>query len=282
MKKISQFVNKNLIRIAFGFTAIGFIVFICFITFLYLDDYSIRGKGNINMNATGQVGDFIGGVVGSLWSLVSVILFYRALTLQREDLQNQRKELRLGRLEFTVNRITNIIYKQVESFNASNFLNTQSDNNDALSFWKNHIQRFINTMENWRESIRGGTHRDLESFVDSYSDALTSRYDINLYFKKLRGVLILISNLINDREAESDNLILDETTRRQLFEVLKYNLSYEQHLSYIIAFIKFKKLHIRRIKNGVLPNVDTSHIENEITELLETKKLLESINQFTA
>jgi hypothetical protein len=267
MKKISQFVNKNLIRIAFGFTAIGFIVFICFITFLYLDDYSIRGKGNINMNATGQVGDFIGGVVGSLWSLVSVILFYRALTLQREDLQNQRKELRLGRLEFTVNRITNIIYKQVESFNASNFLNTQSDNNDALSFWKNHIQRFINTMENWRESIRGGTHRDL---------------DINLYFKKLRGVLILISNLINDREAESDNLILDETTRRQLFEVLKYNLSYEQHLSYIIAFIKFKKLHIRRIKNGVLPNVDTSHIENEITELLETKKLLESINQFTA
>ncbi|MFT6480485.1 MAG: hypothetical protein ACJAVP_003647 [Spirosomataceae bacterium] len=234
------------------------------------------------MNATGQVGDFIGGVVGSLWSLVSVILFYRALTLQREDLQNQRKELRLGRLEFTVNRITNIIYKQVESFNASNFLNTQSDNNDALSFWKNHIQRFINTMENWRESIRGGTHRDLESFVDSYSDALTSRYDINLYFKKLRGVLILISNLINDREAESDNLILDETTRRQLFEVLKYNLSYEQHLSYIIAFIKFKKLHIRRIKNGVLPNVDTSHIENEITELLETKKLLESINQFTA
>lgn len=40
-----------------------------------------------------QFGDFIGGVAGSFWALAGVLLFYKALTEQREDFQNNKQSL---------------------------------------------------------------------------------------------------------------------------------------------------------------------------------------------
>lgn len=64
--------------------------------------YGVVGGGII-----GQLGDFVGGVSGSLWALAGVALFYLAL-------QEQRKELALQREEFTVNRVLTVVYKQIE------------------------------------------------------------------------------------------------------------------------------------------------------------------------
>lgn len=47
----------------------------------------------INEEIIGQFGDFIGGVVGSIFALVGVILYYVALTEQRKDIEINRKTL---------------------------------------------------------------------------------------------------------------------------------------------------------------------------------------------
>ncbi len=47
----------------------------------------------INKEAFGQFGDFITGVVGSIWALAGVILFYIALKEQRKDIQINRDAL---------------------------------------------------------------------------------------------------------------------------------------------------------------------------------------------
>ena len=45
------------------------------------------------MAQTGQVGDFIGGVIGSVWALAGVFLYFSALKLQQQELKSQREEM---------------------------------------------------------------------------------------------------------------------------------------------------------------------------------------------
>ena len=52
---------------------------------------------SFNASRTGQIGDFIGGVTGSLFSLAAGLLFYLTLTLQRKEFRNSLKELKQSR-----------------------------------------------------------------------------------------------------------------------------------------------------------------------------------------
>lgn len=266
MEKISQFVNKNLIRIAFAFTVIGFIVFICFIAFLSFDGYGIRGK-DINMNATGQVGDFIGGVVGSLWSLVSVLLFYRALTLQREDLQNQREELRLGRLEFTVNRITNIIYKQAEIFNGLSFVHVQSR---KICNWDKHMSDLPSHMSKYSDNISAANvDKDLQRQIENEVHLINGNYEINDYIETLTGTVTIILSLINDKNT-NDEYLLDQITRDQLTKVFKFNVTAEKHITYLKSLLKFinlERVHIQLLDSHSTDS--TNQKENKIIKLIK-------------
>ena len=72
------------------------IILVCFavITFLWIDfDFNYENK--INSEKFGQFGDFLGGVVGSLWALAGVLLFYKALSEQREDIKTNKQALKL-------------------------------------------------------------------------------------------------------------------------------------------------------------------------------------------
>lgn len=55
---------------------------------------SILFDSKVNAEKIAQFGDFIGGIVGSLWSLAGVILFYVALTEQRKDIEINRDTLK--------------------------------------------------------------------------------------------------------------------------------------------------------------------------------------------
>lgn len=71
---------------------IGILLFLFgIIIFLFRENINVNSK--IDANKIAQFGDFIGGVVGSLWSLAGVILFYVALTEQRKDIVINREAL---------------------------------------------------------------------------------------------------------------------------------------------------------------------------------------------
>ncbi|HBN6176799.1 TPA: hypothetical protein L3V69_001408 [Vibrio parahaemolyticus] len=72
----------------------------------------------IKTDVFGQFGDIVGGVIGSLWALAGVILFYAGLTEQRKDIQTnqnalekqisalnyQKEEMELQRKEYAMAR----------------------------------------------------------------------------------------------------------------------------------------------------------------------------------
>lgn len=72
---------------------IGLLLLIFGLLFFLWNDYNFTFENKIQSDKVGQFGDFIGGVVGSIWALAGVILFYVALTEQRKDFATNREVL---------------------------------------------------------------------------------------------------------------------------------------------------------------------------------------------
>ena len=96
---------------------------------------------SIQADKVGQFGDFVGGVVGSIFSLTGVILFYVALREQRKDFKTNAEILRLQKEELQLQREELIETRKV--FEDQSFL-MQEQKNDS---------RFFSLLENHKEMI---------------------------------------------------------------------------------------------------------------------------------
>ncbi len=94
--KEENVMEKWLIGLALLFALLGFLLFI-------IISIGVINVLQHNMDDSagylGNIGSFIGGVVGALWSLVSVLLFYVTLRLQQKEITLQRHELEMTRDE---------------------------------------------------------------------------------------------------------------------------------------------------------------------------------------
>lgn len=79
-------------------------------------------NNQINSNKISQFGDFIGGLVGSIWALAGMILFYIALTKQKESLQVQKDDLALQKEELRETR--KVFIKQEKTLELQQFENS--------------------------------------------------------------------------------------------------------------------------------------------------------------
>lgn len=73
---------------AVGCFTIGSVIGIFFTIFAYKEGYHIWGASNIDFDITSQFGTFVGGVVGTFFTLAGAILIY--LTF-REQIKQSRK-----------------------------------------------------------------------------------------------------------------------------------------------------------------------------------------------
>lgn len=127
-KLLSENSSKRLLWIGVLLFFIGIIIFIW--------KESFTTSSQIDSEKIGQFGDFIGGLIGSIWSLAGVILFYVALTEQREDikinrdalkaqveaLNHQIKEFELQRIELAETR--KVFQEQSATLRIQRFENT--------------------------------------------------------------------------------------------------------------------------------------------------------------
>lgn len=70
--------------------SIGLLIFLTIPTIFLWKEPLFDSSVPINKEHLGQFGDFVTGVVGSIWALAGVILFYVALTEQRKDFNTNR------------------------------------------------------------------------------------------------------------------------------------------------------------------------------------------------
>ena len=132
----------------------GIILFSLGIVLFLWGNIDFDKSKQIDATKFGQFGDFVGGLIGSLWAFAGVILFYVALTEQREDIKTNRKvlntqvnalkqqikefELQREELELTrevfIEQSTTLKLQQFEStyFNSLNLLNNIIQNINYL------------------------------------------------------------------------------------------------------------------------------------------------------
>lgn len=98
----------------------GIFVFIFSLILFSLNDWNISKNSEIDLIRITNFSDFIGGVIGPVFSLVGIVLFYVALTEQRKDfetnkrnLQTQTKALEQQIKEFELQRIELFETRQV-------------------------------------------------------------------------------------------------------------------------------------------------------------------------
>lgn len=77
----------------------------------------VNNNEEIDKDLTGMVGDFVGGIVGTLWSLTGVILFFLALRLQSKELSLQIKEMRETRNVFQIQQFENTFFNLIKTHN---------------------------------------------------------------------------------------------------------------------------------------------------------------------
>ncbi|MDA8595228.1 putative phage abortive infection protein [Flavobacteriaceae bacterium] len=160
---------------------IGLFLFISGIGFfIWKENFSFSNK--LNSEKIAQFGDFIGGIVGSLWSLAGVILFYIALTEQRNDIQINRqtlqaqvdalnqqiKEFELQRTELSETR--KVFKEQSETLKIQRFENTffqllslHHELVDKLNFDRN--QYFGKTEPLEKRAVLSKAFEDLEKRI---------------------------------------------------------------------------------------------------------------------
>lgn len=107
-------------------TFLSIAIVICFLIILSKAFKIYTGRGSIDLTSTGQIGDFIGGVVGTILTAISIILLYKTLQAQNKGAKDQTDQ-------FIRNQIENRFFE---------LLKFHRDNVNELEFefseYKNH------------------------------------------------------------------------------------------------------------------------------------------------
>lgn len=177
--------EKNSLRfIFFGFTILVIGLF-CFFLFQALN---IKSE-TFNIETFSQFGGFIGGVVGSLWSLAGFILFYIALNKQKEDLEINRKALE-SQIK-SMNLQTQEFKAQVQELEETRKVYIEQNKTQSLQRFENTFFNMLSLHHQIVESI----DVDMKEFVKINSEYDTFLINSNEFLRLSKN------NIYNSRDA---------------------------------------------------------------------------------
>lgn len=268
--------------------------------------YKTSHYGNQNFNS---LGGFMSGIVGTVWSLASVLFFYTAISLQRKELQLQRtdleltrKEMESQRKEFTLQnetlkkqRFEDTFFKLVALHNeiANNIeMNKYSRNlkgkllfKDIVEDLETGLSRFHYKDEYDSQSSRSFATpipRTLDEIhknaVEIYANSFykDSNYILSNYFRNLYHIYKYIykTDLVSANEKKFYSVILRAQLSSHELELIFFN-GITDNLGYPKFLFLMKEY-------DVMQNFDFKNVLNEDYEKLYQKLITNLTNPFDA
>lgn len=117
-------------KIAIYIVIFGLVALAIYSLKIFYKGYSLfTDWNNLDIEATGLFGDFFGGVIGSLWTLAGVFLYFSALKVQQKQLDIQMRDMKQNE---------NLISQQQFETTFFGLLQTQRDLKKEMSvtFWE--------------------------------------------------------------------------------------------------------------------------------------------------
>jgi hypothetical protein len=306
--------NRKNAKIIYNF-ALFLLVLLIPIIILYLwnNTYPYSLSAPIDNGKFGTFGDFVGGVLGSIWSLCGILLFYSALREQRADfrtnseallkqvdaLEMQSEEFRLQREELSQSRqvfIEQAKTQRQQRFESTYFsllelytrvtsdLNLQSKNNNYFKSLKSELFKKIPQKQDPIENHEIARQNYLEVFYNQ-------KEELSHYFKLIYRILKIIddSEIIENEKFRYIKILRSQLSENEMFAIyynshsvyggesyrliLKYNLL--KHLP-CTSKIEFAKYLYLINENGKI--VISNATENSFVELNNNSSFLLGFN----
>lgn len=247
---ISERFSKALIFTGI-FLLLVFLILFCYKAIIFNPNLPIK------TDVFGQFGDIVGGIVGSLWALAGVILFYAGLTEQRKDiktnqaalrkqiiaLEKQGEEIELQRQEYEMARKIfeeqrDVLKEQsktskIQQFE-SNFYSLVNIyvriRNEILSSSVDSmidINKKINSVDLTNVDIRDKMKVISENYQGVY---YTNKDRISHYLKTIYRLYKVIDD--QDNLSEKDKYFYAKIVRSQFTEEELYLIYYNAHSNY--------------------------------------------------
>jgi hypothetical protein len=165
---------------AIGITISGGVIFIIALVW-YLASTYFKWGNKLDPTLAAQAGDFIGGIVGSLWALAGVVLVYSALQAQRRDFKTNLVSLNNQIKEYKEHK--EVLEEQSETLKNQRF---------ESAFFK-----MLDSLSNIVESLTIYSHENVPENVpeDIYKDV--NKQNIKVY--QGRSCLIYVFQQINQK-----------------------------------------------------------------------------------
>lgn len=176
---ISYIKKEPIISLAYFCLGIGLIVLAVFIYNICGTYVISRSLTPDDMAQTGQVGDFIGGVIGSIWALAGVLLYFSALRLQQQEMKNQREEMATNQKLLDQQLFENTFFNLLKTQdNIKNSINTKFYNVSLNKMFKLTVTSYdVNGMDFFNKSII--EYGNIYRFVSCHKFTDTSVFKIN-------------------------------------------------------------------------------------------------------
>ncbi|WP_448606696.1 putative phage abortive infection protein [Paenimyroides ceti] len=234
--------------------SISGIVIIIITIFSYLINGNWEYSWTFDEAIIGQFGDFIGGFIGSLFSLAGVILFYVALKEQRKDISINQKNIELQ---------TSALEQQVKEFQAqkTELEETRKVYEEQTILIREQTNLYRQQNKELKEQSNISKNQQFDSSFFSYL-SLLNEYRNNL--NKLSNSGNYFGDILNEVKEQR----IDENSIRKILDLVceKYLDVFELHRDKMAPY--FKTLY------RIMMLIDSSNID--LSKKIEYFKLLRS------
>lgn len=231
---------------------IGITSLIIFIIFFLWNDVNFSSKMPINADKVAHFGDFVGGFIGSIWSLAGVLLFYLALTEQRKDFDTNQGMLNV-QVEAFNQQIEEFKLQRVELESSRKIYEEQSKTLQIQQFESNFysllnvyltIKERLPIIEDEQDYFKY-LYQEIQLPYDLNSDLVThelnviQRYvdvfnknsgQLSHYFKSFYRIIRIIDSHFSLTEEEK--VFYTKIVRSQLTDYEQILLYYNSHTIY--------------------------------------------------
>lgn len=193
MQKIEEFLQKNGVKIAFMLVVIGAFSIILFTCIRPFNDWS----GVADATLFAQYGNFIGGLIGSVFSMAGFFLLYKTLIAQQKTLKNQEIDSIVQKSAIEKERFETTFF---------NLLNVQRNITDNVKAYFNLVNKSI---EEYTITITG---REFFIFAKNELSKINNSIDSSSYLGMFSGdeetrfnIQLEIENLYNPQSSSYDH-----------------------------------------------------------------------------
>ncbi len=220
--------NKYLELLAITCIAIGVIIGLIFC--IRLGCYYKPLNGPIDMPITGQVGDFVGGIIGTLFGLSGTILIYVAYRNQKEELSTTQNLLKNQELNQFFDLWTSIylrfssdaVMKKKDNTEVKSLLNITSEFKKLNQFTANNYTKIVISQDELASHL-----------INSYVETIKNSHENHPLLKK--WIYLINSAIKRIQHAEKQNINIDS-----YFEILCSLITWDE-MELLRNFTKVQK-----------------------------------------